>query len=106
VDGGVRHFEFLYQCIFNVIDTFLIEVPMFPLSLVKIGQIVYKWQQLFEIQDGGGRHLELWLRIFFRRHRADLNQSSNIPTKFGDDWSNSREIATVFLNSRWWRPLS
>jgi len=28
--------------IFNVIDTFLIEVPMFPLSLVKIGQILKK----------------------------------------------------------------
>jgi len=74
---------------------------MFPLRLVKIGQIVKKWQQLFEIQDYGGRHLELWLRRFFRRHRCDLNQSSNIPTKFGDDWSNSKEMATVFLNSRW-----
>jgi len=38
---------------------------MFPLSLVKIGQIVKKYQQLFEIQDGGGRHLELWLRRLF-----------------------------------------
>jgi len=33
---------------FYVIDVFLIEVPMFPLiSLVKIGQIVKKWQQFF-----------------------------------------------------------
>jgi len=31
---------------------------MFPLSLVKIGQIVKKWQPCFEIQDGSGRHLE------------------------------------------------
>jgi len=58
VDGGVRHFEFWQLCIFNVIDVFLIEVPMLPLSLVKIGQIVKKWQPCFEIQDGGGRHLE------------------------------------------------
>jgi len=26
--------------------------------LVTIDQIVKKWQQLFEIQDGGSRHLE------------------------------------------------
>jgi len=31
---------------------------MFPLILVTIGQIVKKKQQLFEIQDGGDRHLE------------------------------------------------
>jgi len=58
---------------------------MFPLSLVKIGQIVKQWQQLFEIPDGGGRRIELWVRRFFRRHRCDLNQSNNIPTKFGGD---------------------
>jgi len=38
---------------------------MFQLSLVKIGQIVKTWQPFCEIQDGGGRHLELWLRRFF-----------------------------------------
>jgi len=32
---------------------------MFSQILVTIGQIVEKWQQLFEIQDGGGRHLKL-----------------------------------------------
>jgi len=48
-----------------IIYTFLIEVPMIPLSLVKIGQIVRKWQQLFEIQDESGHLLDLWLRRFF-----------------------------------------
>jgi len=38
---------------------------MFSQILVKIGLIVKKWQQFFEIQDGGGRHLELWSRRFF-----------------------------------------
>jgi len=38
---------------------------MFPLILVTIGQIVKQWLLFFEIQDGGGRHLELWLRRFF-----------------------------------------
>jgi len=32
---------------------------------------------------------------FCRHHRCDLNQSNNIPTKFSDDWSNSKEMATV-----------
>jgi len=66
-----------------------------------IGQIVKKWQQFFAIQDDGGRygrHLELWLLRFFRRYRCVLNQSSNIPTKFGDDWSNCKEKANVFRN--------
>jgi len=31
---------------------------MFSQMLVKINQIVKKRQQFFEIQDGGGRHLE------------------------------------------------
>jgi len=44
---------------------FEIEVPMFPLSLVKIGQIVKKWQPCFEIQDGDGRHLQLRILRFF-----------------------------------------
>jgi len=44
---------------FQRLDMFLIEVPMFPISLVKVDQIVKKWQQLFEIQDGGGRLFEL-----------------------------------------------
>jgi len=48
----------------DVIDMFQIEVPMFPEMLVTIGQIVKKWQQFFEIQDGGGHHLELWLLRF------------------------------------------
>jgi len=38
---------------------------MFSQIFVKIGQIVKNWQQFFEIQDGGGRHHELWLRRFF-----------------------------------------
>jgi len=42
-----------------------VRAPMFPLILVTIGQIVKKWQQFFEIQDRGGRHLELWLLGFF-----------------------------------------
>ena len=29
-----------------------------PTNLVKIGPIVMKWQQFFEIQDGGRRHFD------------------------------------------------
>jgi len=57
-DGGNRHVEFLQLCISDVIDMFLIELPMFPLILVIIGQRVMKWQQFFEIHDGDSRHLE------------------------------------------------
>jgi len=34
-DGGDRLLEFLQICISDVIDTFQIEVPMFPLIMVK-----------------------------------------------------------------------
>jgi len=37
---------------------FQIKVPTFPLILVAIAQMLKKWQQFFEIQDGGNRHLE------------------------------------------------
>jgi len=87
----------LQLCISDVIDM----LQVFPLICVTIGQIVKKWQQFFAIQDDGGRygrHLELWLLRFFRRYRCVLNQSSNIPTKFGDDWSNSKEMAIIFRN--------
>jgi len=63
-DGGVRHLECWQLSTFSVIDVFYIEVPMFSLSSVKIGQIIKKWQQFFKIQDGGGRHLKLWLLRF------------------------------------------
>jgi len=60
-DVGERHLEFSKLCISDVIDMFQIEVPLFSQILATIGQILKKWQQFFEIQDGGGRHLELWL---------------------------------------------
>jgi len=34
------------------------KVAIFLLNLMMIGQQVMKWQQFFEIQDGGDRHLE------------------------------------------------
>jgi len=63
-DGSDRHLEFLQIYISDVIDMFQIEVPIFPLILVTIGQVVKKGQQFFEIQHGGGRHFELWYSHF------------------------------------------
>jgi len=83
---------------------FLIAVPMFPLSLVKIGQILNKRQLFLEIQNGGGRHIDLWLLKIFQRHRCVLNPSSNISTKVDDYQSITNEVATVFQNQRWRRP--
>jgi len=80
---------------------FQIEVTLFSQILVTIGQIIKTWQQFSEIQDGNGRHLELWchlklwLRSFFDVTSV-LSQRGNIPTKSGNDWSNSKEMATVF----------
>jgi len=57
-DGGDSHVVFLQICISDVIDMFQIEVPMFPIISVMMGQKLKKWQQLLEIQDGGSHHLE------------------------------------------------
>jgi len=46
-DGGVRHFEFFQLCISDVIDMFQIVVPMSPLILVTIGQIIKKMAAVF-----------------------------------------------------------
>jgi len=43
-DGGDRHREFLQLCISDVTDMFQIEVPMFPIILVTIGQLAKKQQ--------------------------------------------------------------
>jgi hypothetical protein len=61
-----------------------------------IGQKVQKWQQFFKIQDGRVRHLEFCSLQIFQRHQCVLYQNCNISTKFGDDRSNSKEMATVF----------
>jgi len=42
-DGNNRHLAFLQLCIFDVIDMFQIEVPMFQVILVTIGQIIKYW---------------------------------------------------------------
>jgi len=54
-----RHLELLQLFFYDVIDMFQLEVPIFPLMLVAIDQLVKTWQQFFEIQDVGGHHLEL-----------------------------------------------
>jgi len=61
-----------------------------------IGQILRKWQPFFLIQDGGGRHLEIFSNMHFRRHRYVPNRSPNVSTNFGNDRSNSKEMAAIF----------
>ena len=43
---------------FNMTVAFYVRCATFPPKLVRIGPIVEKWQQSFEIRDGGSRHLE------------------------------------------------
>jgi len=71
---------------------------MFPLNLVKIGQIVKKWQQFIKIQEGGGRHLELWVlslfdvvRVFYIKVAILLLKLSMIG-KIVDKWQSFFEI--------------
>ena len=42
--------------IFDTTDAFYIGFAAFPPNLMRIGPVVKKWQQFYEIQDGG----EFW----------------------------------------------
>ena len=43
---------------FDQTVTFYVRFSTFPLKLVRIGTIEKKWQQYFDIHDGGDRHLD------------------------------------------------
>jgi len=122
-EGGVRSFWILatmhFQCNICVLNPSPI---MFLISLVKIGQIVKKWQPFF------GCHLEkytsgwtiitrkpfFWRRppswifpnMHFQHYRYFPNQNLNVSTNVVDDRSNTKEMAAVFQNPRWWLPPS
>ena len=86
---------------------FYCKFSTFPPNLVRIGPMVKKWLPIFVIQDGGSLHLEFWwICIFNVKESWVLWQIFNIPTKFGEDWSNSKEMATDFRNLRWRRSPS
>ena len=59
---------------FDITDAFCIGVATSPPNLVRIGLIIKKWQQFFEIQDGGSRHVRLRLLCAFRYHSYVVNQ--------------------------------
>ena len=44
--------------------------------------------------------------VRFSTEQYVLYEICNIPTKFGADWSNSKDMVTVFRNSRWRQPPS
>jgi len=55
-----------------------------------------KWQQFFKIQDGGDRHLELWLRRFFDVTNVFYIEAAIFPL-------NLAMIGQIVTK---WRPLS
>ena len=59
-----------------------------------------------DFRNSGWRRPPSWIPVSMqiRCNICVLCQILNIPTKFGDDWSKSKDIATDFRNSRWRRP--
>ena len=76
-----------YQAIIIIIDVLFFIVATFPPSLVKTGQEIRGRHQFLEIQDGGHRHVGVRLPGISRYHRHVAMRSCNIPTKFGENWS-------------------
>ena len=65
-------------------------------------EIVTNWPQFSEVQYGRSRHIEFLALGSFPTDRRVLYQIHNISTiKFGETWSNSKELAIAFRNSRW-----
>ena len=88
------------HCTFSdMTDAFYVTVAQIPLNLVRIGWIVMNWQQFFGIQDAA--ILIFGNYAFFRLNRCILHRGFNMFTKFGEGWSISKEMATVFRNSIW-----
>ena len=104
--GSCRHLEFSSRCVFPHDRCVLHQIHYILTNLVEIGRIVMAWQQFSEIQDSGSRHLEFLSRCVFRHNRCILHRICYIITKFGESRSNSKEMATVFRNSRWRLPPS
>jgi len=71
-----------------------------------IGQLVKKWQLFF--LNSRWRRPPSWIcpNMHFRRHRFVPNRSPNVSINFGDDRSNSKNMAAVFRNPRWRQPPS
>ena len=61
-----------------------------------------------DFQNSRRRWPPSWISVnmHFWWHSCVIYQSFNIPTKFGEDRSNSNEKATDFRNLRWWPPPS
>ena len=91
---------------FDMTCAFFVLVLFLPPNLVSIGPIVKEWQQIFEIQDCGVHHLDIRWICTFNAFVAFYVTLSLIPSKFGEDWCSSKEMATDFRNSRWRRPPS
>ena len=88
---------------FDMTDAVYIGSATFQRKLVIIGEIVMKWQPFFEIKNGGIAILNPDNCPNFRQNRRILTIHGirNILTHFGEDWSNSKEMATVFRSSSW-----
>jgi len=53
------------------------------------------------MQDGGVVHLEFWQQCIFSFINVFYIEVPNLSTKFDEDRSNGKEMATIFQNPRW-----
>ena len=83
------------MCVFDISIAFYVVFAISRSNLERIGQITKKWQ--FKMAAAVILNFVSWL--FWRESRI-LYQIRHIPVKFGDDWMNNKEMATVFLHSR------
>jgi len=71
---------------------------MLPLILATIGQILKKWQQFFEIQDGGDHHFEflkLCISDVIDMIQIEVSMFSQIFVKIGQIVKNWQQIFEI-----------
>ena len=73
---------------------------------MRIGPIVKIWQPIFEIKDGGGRHLEFWWICILDAIVAFYVKFSTFPPNLVRFGQHVNEMATNFWNSLWRPPPS
>jgi len=83
-DDGDRHLEFLQLNISDVIDMFQIKVPMLPLILVTIGQIVKKGRSFSKSKMAAATILNYGYLDFSTSPMCSKSKNK-IPTKFEND---------------------
>jgi hypothetical protein len=89
----------------DMTGAFYIGFVIFPPNLARIGRIVKKWHLFFEFKMAAAAILTFDYCPIFGHNTCVPHRIRNIPTKLGEDWSISNELALFFEKTPWGTPV-